>query len=240
MVLSENFYYKVLSNGNHLLHTTIGDIVVNKVLDVETAITYTSFNEGFANPSHHEDLAELVSKFWKLEAVGIIDDPNQNDEECLNLFNNSVLYNDEERRYTVSLPFKINPFQLPDNYDLAYSRLCSQLRTLQQNPLYLEKYNAVIVDQLERRIIGEVPQEQLRLPSHYLPHYEVIKPDRNSFKVRCVYDGSARTKGNISLNDTLYRGPVLFPDLTGILLRTRFHRILIFSDIEKALDGWPQ
>ncbi|KAK5976419.1 hypothetical protein GCK32_017344 [Trichostrongylus colubriformis] len=77
MVLSENFYYKVLSNGYHLLHTTIGDIVVNKVLDVKTAITYTSFNEGVANPSHHEDLAELVSKFWKLEAVVIIDDPTE-------------------------------------------------------------------------------------------------------------------------------------------------------------------
>ncbi|KAK5967327.1 hypothetical protein GCK32_008959 [Trichostrongylus colubriformis] len=73
MVLSENFYY-ALSNGYYLLHTTIGDIVVNKVLDVKTAITYTSFNEGVANPSDHEDLAELVSKFWKLEAVGIIDD----------------------------------------------------------------------------------------------------------------------------------------------------------------------
>ncbi|KAK5973593.1 hypothetical protein GCK32_022894 [Trichostrongylus colubriformis] len=159
MVLSENFYYKVLSNGYHFLPTTIGDIVVNKVLDVKTAITYTSFNEGVANPSHHEDLAELVSKFWKLEAVGIIDDPNQNDdEECLNLFNNSILYNDDERRYTVSLSFKTNPSQLPDNYGLAYSRPCSQLRTLQQNPLYLEKYNTVIVDQLERGIIEEIPQ----------------------------------------------------------------------------------
>ncbi|KAK5966101.1 hypothetical protein GCK32_003001, partial [Trichostrongylus colubriformis] len=59
MVLSENFYYKALSNGYHLLHTAIGDIVVNKVLDVKSAITYTPFNEGVANPSHHEDLAEL-------------------------------------------------------------------------------------------------------------------------------------------------------------------------------------
>ncbi|RCN24424.1 hypothetical protein ANCCAN_29879 [Ancylostoma caninum] len=33
-------------------------------------------------------------------------------------------------------------------------------------------------------------------------------------KIRCVYDGSAKTKNNRSLNDLLFRGPVLLPDLT--------------------------
>ena len=50
-----------------------------------------------------------------------------------------------------------------------------------------------------------------------------------------MYDASAKTKKESkSLNECLYRGPVLLQDLTGILLRFRLNRIALVADIEKA------
>ena len=70
---------------------------------------------------------------------------------------------------------------------------------------------------------------------HYIPHHAVITPQKETTKVRIVYDGSARTrKGNPSLNDCLFRGPVLLEDLAGLLMRFRLHKIAIVADIEKA------
>ena len=54
-------------------------------------------------------------------------------------------------------------------------------------------------------------------------------------KVRVVYDASAKTqKGNKSLNECLYRGPVILPSLFGLILRFRLNPIGIVSDVEKA------
>ena len=37
-----------------------------------------------------------------------------------------------------------------------------------------------------------------------------------------------------SLNECLHRGPVILPDLCGILIRFRIYPIVVLADIEKA------
>jgi hypothetical protein len=50
-----------------------------------------------------------------------------------------------------------------------------------------------------------------------------------------VYDGSAKLgKGDKSLNEVLFEGPVLLPDLAGLLIRFRLRRYAASSDIQKA------
>uniref|UniRef100_A0A1I7VAG9 Reverse transcriptase domain-containing protein n=1 Tax=Loa loa TaxID=7209 RepID=A0A1I7VAG9_LOALO len=67
---------------------------------------------------------------------------------------------------------------------------------------------------------------------HYLPHHEVITPNKTT-KLRIVHDASADLKGAKSLNDVLYRGPAMLPDLVGILL-FRIMRNVIRADVGKA------
>ena len=70
---------------------------------------------------------------------------------------------------------------------------------------------------------------------HYIPHHAVVNPSKTTTKVRVVYDASAKMKeDNKSLNDCLYRGPLLLQDLTGILLRFRLKKVAMMAHIEKA------
>ena len=47
----------------------------------------------------------------------------------------------------------------------------------------------------------------------YLPHKEVVKDQSATTKVRIIFDASARLKGQPCLNDILYKGPCLNPEL---------------------------
>ena len=70
--------------------------------------------------------------------------------------------------------------------------------------------------------------------THYLPHHPVIRRDRETTKLRVVYDASAKMNGNPSLNDCLYSGPSLVPSIADVLMRFRFHKVALVVDIEKA------
>ena len=70
--------------------------------------------------------------------------------------------------------------------------------------------------------------------THYLPHHPVIRRDKETTKLRVVYDASAKMNGNPSLNDCLYSGPSLLPSIADVLMRFRFHKVALVADIEKA------
>ena len=100
----------------------------------------------------------------------------------------------------------------------------------------LYKYDSIIKDQQEKGITERVDEKSKEGErKHYIPHHAVFTPAKDTTKVRIVYDASAKTKKtNLSLNECLYRGPVILEDLCGLLLRFRMKRIGIIADIEKA------
>ena len=68
----------------------------------------------------------------------------------------------------------------------------------------------------------------------YLPHQAVLTPYKSTTKLRVVYDASARSKNGIILNEAHYQGPIILPQLVGILLRARGYPIVAVGDVEKA------
>ena len=121
-------------------------------------------------------------------------------------------------RYEVCLPFKDEHPPLPDNYESSKRRLSALVHRLQQKPDVLKSYDDVIKDQLESGIIEKVNNEEFVASGkvHYLPHREVICLDKETTKLRVVFDASAKSTGP-SPNDCLYVGPPMSPLLYNIL-----------------------
>ena len=179
--------------------------------------------------------ALYIDEFWKLETIGIIPpEKTKNDDGVIEHFNNTVIQ--ENGRYQVAWPWRNEDFSLPENNELSYGRLKSLHKRIVEVPDMLCKYDNIIKDQHEKRIIkivDERSKEEER--KHYIPHHAVFTPAKDNTKVRIVYDASAKTKKtNLSLNECLYRGPVILEDLCRLLLRFRMKRIGIIADVEKA------
>ena len=193
-----------------------------------TLVTHTLHVENFLT-TDDEDLGSHLKSFWELESFGIA----KTDHSVLDTFHGDITFTGG--RYEVSLPWK-NPNQLiPDNYQLCVGRMRGLLRRMRDHPEILREYDLIIRTQREGGIVeyvDESPQEQ---PGrvHYLPHHPVIRRDKQTTKVRVVYDASAKSRGP-SLNDCLYVGPKFDQRIFDILLRFRVHNVALTADIEKA------
>jgi len=92
-----------------------------------------------------------------------------------------------------------------------------------KNPELLAEYNTILQDQLQQGIIKTVPESKnstFETTVHYFPHHCVVRQDKQTTKLRIVYDGSAKTKTNsISLDNCLKAGPNLIPKLFDTLIR---------------------
>ncbi|XP_073961934.1 uncharacterized protein [Choristoneura fumiferana] len=79
----------------------------------------------------------------------------------------------------------------------------------------------------------EVPENDKNENAVCLPHHPVVKMDRETTKVRVVFDASCKGKNGISLNDDLMIGPKLQPDLRHLVMKWRMYPICLVSDIVK-------
>ena len=107
---------------------------------------------------------------------------------------------------------------LHDNYEVCDRRLQSLLTRLTKEPEILREYDSVIKEQLSRGIVEEVSENNTGEVGevHYLAHHPVVRNDKQTTKVRVVYDASSKQCGGPSLNDCLYTGPSLTENIADI------------------------
>ena len=225
-----------LQNGTHMVKSTFGYLPSGNPSgnmeseEIVSDAVLTTWSTASADTFEFD-----MEKFWKLEHVGIEEECEINMENpTADNFENTIRF--VNGRYFVSWPWKEDATDLPENYELAYGRLKSLLNRVKKTPEVLKQYDDIIQEQMEKGMVERVTEtsEQAK-PHHYIPHHCIIKPGSNTTKIRIVYDASAKTKSNNkSLNDCLERGPLLLPDLCGMLVRFRMEPIAITSDVEKA------
>ena len=193
--------------GLNLMASKLGWILTGRVKCQETQsapsvsmLTYTSspvsahFTAQFNAQKPPTEQKPQLEDFWKLETLGISEPVSVNDDDkALQKFNDTVRF--EDRRYQVTWPWKEECPSLATNYELAMGRLRSLVNRLVRNPEHLTKYDDVIQDQLHKGIIEIVPVEESKNTlKHYIPHHEIVTPEKTTTKLRIVFDASAKTK----------------------------------------------
>ena len=196
---------------------------------VNITSTHTLKAEAITVPPEEDGLSDQLQKFWNLESIGILPKDCAVHEE----FKEGIEFKDG--RYMVCLPWKEVHRPLADNFKLSLGRLTHLVEKLKEDPELCQEYSDIISNQLEAGIIEEVPDDHHPEVGrvYYIPHHPVIRRDKDTTKVRIVYDASAKKAGP-SLNDCLHAGPSLIPKIMDVLIRFRFHKVALVADIEKA------
>ena len=179
--------------------------------------------------THLADLSSSLKAFWELESLGI----KQEEPSVHDNFKGTIMF--KNGRYEVSLPWKSTTTRLPSNRDLAGRRLDGLLKRLYHHPEVLQEYHAVMQEQLRQGIIEKVDETLQNTGNivHYIPHHAIIRQDKQTTKLRIVYDASARGSGP-SLNDCLHSGPKFDQSILDIVMRFRAYKVAVVADVEKA------
>ncbi|XP_066934625.1 uncharacterized protein [Clytia hemisphaerica] len=180
-----------------------------------------------------DTLKEDLKKFWEVDKVGEVGEDGCEEIDVVSKFEKEIYH--DGKRYVSKLPFKPNHDELPDNFSVSKRRLENVRKRLKASGI-LNDYDQIIKDYEKDSIIEKVPEEEIakdRGKVHYLPHRAVVKENRETTKIRIVFDASCGVNGP-SLNECLYPGPNMLAKIFDILLRFRLNRIAITADIKQA------
>uniref|UniRef100_A0A9J2PQR3 Reverse transcriptase domain-containing protein n=1 Tax=Ascaris lumbricoides TaxID=6252 RepID=A0A9J2PQR3_ASCLU len=223
---------KPMKSGFSIYETKLGPIIAGHgQVSQSVNRNYSSVNNTVTVLSIQE--TDPVSLFWELEAIGI-KDANESEDDVAQVAFQKMVSRESDGRICVGWPWKPDVHKpLSNNYGLCCGRLRSIWVRLQKNPDLLQKYHATFQEQEKRGIIEKAKRDPEHL-EYFIPHQAVLNPDKDTTKIRIVFDASAKLRGTASLNEHLFRGPIILPDLVGLLLRWRTHLISITADLEKA------
>ncbi|XP_030757462.1 uncharacterized protein LOC115883267 [Sitophilus oryzae] len=125
---------------------------------------------------------------------------------------------------------------LGESFDFARKRFYQLEKRFEKNPDLFLQYKKFIDEYISlnhARIVPLSMKSDQNENKYFFPHHCVIRNDSKSSKLRVVFDGSLKTSSGLSLNDIMYKGYTVQPDLYDILLRFRTFKYVITSDIEK-------
>lgn len=176
-------------------------------------------------------LEELVEQFWQVEeptpALIIFTDEGK----CETIYKTECVRN-IDGRYSVPLPFKDihRSENFPGSRQLAICRFQNLERKLQSNPVLKQAY---VTFMNEYEALGHMSVTSTP-GTYFIPHHPVFKNDAtDASNIRVVFDASAVSSSNRSLNQCLYTGPKLQQDILDVVLRFRVHRFTFTADICK-------
>ncbi|GFT11093.1 uncharacterized protein TNCV_1084471 [Trichonephila clavipes] len=166
--------------------------------------------------------------------LGIRDDPVLHErDQAIEIFKGT-----EFEKAVISCNFRYKSYnELSDNYPLAKQRFQNLWRRFGHDSELYQQYREIIRNYTEQGIIEEVKTEitdnKLKRPV-YLPHQAKRKDGRLTSKTRIVFDAGSHQNNEFSLNDCLWPGINLNPNLLDILINFRLNAIAFCSDIKQA------
>ncbi|GFW22153.1 integrase catalytic domain-containing protein [Trichonephila clavipes] len=176
-----------------------------------------------------------LTKFWDLEAIGIKAESSCDpDDQAMQHFKSSVRFN--SGRYEVGFPWKGHTQELNDNFSVAEKRVKSLTRRFIRDPTLYIQYSEILKEYESQGIIERVLETEKPTDRavFYLPHQAVFRQESLTTKMRIVFDASSHEDGQPSLNDCIWSGENLNPNIFHLIISFRLNTIAITADIERA------
>lgn len=183
----------------------------------------------------HIKIQEQLEKFWKVEECLPVSRFSKEELECERFFVDTTK-RDKFGNFIVSLPTRENIQDLGQSKDFAFKRLIGIEKRLSNNENLRRHYHDFMQEYIDMGHMSLVESDEDEASSSricYLPHHPVLKVSSLTTKCRVVFDASAKTTSNLSLNDVLKVGPKIQDDLFSIIVRFRCHNFVFIGDIEK-------
>ena len=173
--------------------------------------------------------------FWSLEQSGIANDDSNITKEELNaqeLQDCTTFYKPEERTWYTGLLFKERPPPLKSNKGKALAIL-AKVEKSAIDKQHVQLLNTVYKELIDNGFAEEVFEDEEPEEVHYLPGHPVFKEDGASTKTRIVFNASCVSGSGKSLNQCLYQGRCLLPEIAHVILRWRMMITAFVLDLTK-------
>ncbi|XP_062557237.1 uncharacterized protein LOC134222109 [Armigeres subalbatus] len=247
LVLGTQYFYEFhISDGGRLQARKFDNtlpVFVNTVFGWVAAGEVTCM-EGQSRVSCHttkvESLDKAIERFWAVEEFTVKTPRSQEEEDCETHFFNTVS-RDDTGRYIVRYPKHMNfNSMIGESKQMALRRFHHTERRLKLNCDLRSQYSDFMMEYIElghMKCIGVADDSSLDEGKIvcYLPHHPVFKETSSTTKMRVVFDGSAKTSTNYSLNEALLTGPTIQDELLEIMIRFRKHAVALVADVAKSV-----
>ncbi|KAH9390521.1 hypothetical protein TYRP_022936 [Tyrophagus putrescentiae] len=249
-------YYRLLFQGNYISYSD--DLSVRPSL-FGWVLTGTTEEERPSSIRHHSPYVGLINSHSMSEGDGsqqpfdfsplstpstdaklalantdfLFATNSSNDRKLEEEFNQEFIskkVNLRDRRYSVKLEW-IEPIEMGSNKQIALTRHHRLERSLEARQLTLA-YNKELGEMVTSFTEPAIEPCKSR-KCYYMPHHPVVRLDKDTTKLRVVFDASSSATGTKSLNENLFKGVVKW-DLLDVLLSFRFGQYALIADIEKA------
>ena len=150
-------------------------------------------------------------------------------------------YDAKNKRYTTGLLFKKDcdpKVLLDDNYNVCFAVMKAAFNKAIKDKT-LEPVNFAYQELIERNFCSKISSKMKNTPKgriHYIPTHPVyqFQKELTTLPVRLVLNCSSKCKATgKSLNDLLYTGPNLLPEIATVLMKFRLKKYQMVADITK-------
>ncbi|XP_050312876.1 uncharacterized protein LOC126747939 [Anthonomus grandis grandis] len=207
---------------------------VNKIVN-RNEDESVNFMQTVCSFTSNANIQRQMEQFWRLEELQPKKILKREEQECEDLFVKTTLHHAEDGKFVVELPTFKEIENIGDSREMAIKRFEKLEKRLTGNEKIKREYSDFMKEYEELGHMTEISENEIESnsPTYYMPHHPVIKETSTTTKLRVVFDASAKTTNNASLNKMLKCGPVIQDERYAILLRFREHNFVIGADIEK-------
>ncbi|GFR09747.1 integrase catalytic domain-containing protein [Trichonephila clavata] len=234
ILLGGEIFYELLKNKQIKLHdnsiilqdSVFGYIVTGSIQNDQSSYYFCNFIQ--------DQVDKNLTKFWDLEAIGIKEESSSNpNDQAMQHFKSSVRFN--SGRYEVGFPWKRDKQELNDNFSVAENRAKSLAKRFIRDPTLFKQYFEILKEYESQGIIERVFQTEKPTDRavFYLPHQAVFRQESLTTKMRIVFNASSHEDGQSALNECIWPGANLNPNIFHLLIYFRLNTIAT-ADIERA------